>query len=90
MSVNNQAEDESNIIHPNDLLRALRAFTAQFYKARCVCKTVEYTIRQGQITLVFCILILFTYSLYVRVKIALYLRIESFFKHLNTAVILNE
>ncbi|XP_053483644.1 dynein regulatory complex protein 1-like [Ictalurus furcatus] len=32
--VNNQAEKESNLIHPNDLLRALRAFTAQYCNAR--------------------------------------------------------
>ncbi|XP_058247237.1 dynein regulatory complex protein 1 isoform X1 [Hemibagrus wyckioides] len=29
VSVNNQAENESCLIHPNDLLRALRAFTAR-------------------------------------------------------------
>ncbi|KAF7709286.1 dynein regulatory complex protein 1 [Silurus meridionalis] len=34
ISVNDQAEEETNLIDPNDLLRALRAFTAQFYKAR--------------------------------------------------------
>ncbi|XP_060732025.1 dynein regulatory complex protein 1-like [Tachysurus vachellii] len=30
----NQAEDESSLIHPNDLLRALQAFTSQYSKAR--------------------------------------------------------
>ncbi|XP_053090520.1 dynein regulatory complex protein 1 [Pangasianodon hypophthalmus] len=34
ISVNNQAEKDSNLIHPNELLRALRAFTAQYCKAR--------------------------------------------------------
>ncbi|XP_060732023.1 dynein regulatory complex protein 1-like isoform X1 [Tachysurus vachellii] len=34
MSVNDQAENECRLIHPNDLLRALRAFTAQYCKAR--------------------------------------------------------
>ncbi|MCJ8732323.1 hypothetical protein PDJAM_G00210080 [Pangasius djambal] len=34
ISVNNQAERDSNLIHPNELLRALRAFTAQYCKAR--------------------------------------------------------
>ncbi|XP_026998042.2 dynein regulatory complex protein 1-like isoform X2 [Tachysurus fulvidraco] len=30
----NEVEDESSLIHPNDLLRALQAFTSQYSKAR--------------------------------------------------------
>ncbi|KAF4088154.1 hypothetical protein AMELA_G00079870 [Ameiurus melas] len=37
MSVNNQ-EEESNLMHPNDLLKALRAFSAQYCKARATHK----------------------------------------------------
>ncbi|KAF4088153.1 hypothetical protein AMELA_G00079860 [Ameiurus melas] len=38
MSVNNQEEEESNLMHPNDLLKALRAFSAQYCKARATHK----------------------------------------------------
>ncbi|KAK3543638.1 hypothetical protein QTP70_025991 [Hemibagrus guttatus] len=34
VSVNNQAENESSLIHPNDLLRALRAFTTRYCEAK--------------------------------------------------------
>ncbi|TSU63003.1 Dynein regulatory complex protein 1 [Bagarius yarrelli] len=34
MLVNKHAESETGLIHPNDLLRALRAFTAQYSKVR--------------------------------------------------------
>ncbi|KAK3569517.1 hypothetical protein QTP86_034347 [Hemibagrus guttatus] len=37
VSVNNQAENESSLIHPNDILRALRAFTTRYCKTRCLC-----------------------------------------------------
>ncbi|XP_053485602.1 dynein regulatory complex protein 1-like isoform X2 [Ictalurus furcatus] len=38
MSVSNQEEEESNLMHPNDLLKALRAFSAQYCKARATLK----------------------------------------------------